>query len=85
VVLYETSNHSFIIKVWLEEPGTKTKKATWRGCIIHMPSGKEKYIKDLNETILFMIPQLKKIGAKIPLQWKIIAWLNLRFRRANLS
>ncbi len=36
--VWELNTQSFLIRLWIEEPATETRKATWRGHITHIPS-----------------------------------------------
>jgi hypothetical protein len=40
------TNHSFVIRVWLEEPPNEKTKPKWRGHITHFPSKLDKYFDD---------------------------------------
>lgn len=60
--LPEPSEHSFIIKVWLEETAAEAGKAIWRGHITHVLSSERKYIQSLNGITDFIIPYLEHIG-----------------------
>lgn len=57
--------HSFIIKIWLEEPDEETQSPTWRGHITHVPSGERHYIAALTEISAFITPHLKKMGVPL--------------------
>lgn len=64
--LAESSTHSFVIRIWLEETLQETPWPTWRGHITHVPSGRRRYLQDLNELIAFILPyieEMKKSGA----------------------
>ncbi len=60
----EPYTHSFIVKVWLEETVEEAGKATWRGHITHVPSGKRCYLKSMDEIVAFILPYLEELGAK---------------------
>lgn len=62
---YESTTHPFILKIWLEESAKEAGRATWRGHITHVPSGKQRYLKDLDDITGFIIPYLKKMGVKL--------------------
>ena len=47
MALLETTTHSFVVKVWLEEPITSFKDGRWRGHITHVPSNHRRYFDDL--------------------------------------
>jgi hypothetical protein len=60
----ESNTCSFIIKVWLEEITGETGHTVWRGHVTHVPSGKRRYIQDLNAISLFIEPYLEKMGTR---------------------
>ena len=49
--LLETTTHSFVIKIWLEETIEEAEEAVWRGRITHVPSGENRYVKELDEIV----------------------------------
>ena len=51
-------NHSFIIKLWLEDAGEAEGQVTWRGHITHVPSGTRQYLKNLADIIAFIAQYL---------------------------
>lgn len=76
--LYESNTHSFIIKIWLEETAEEASRATWRGNITHVPSGERRYVEDLDEIIVFIMPYLDRMGVKFGVQWWVRQWLKQR-------
>ncbi len=46
---FETNVHSFVIRLWQEDPAEKSNAAKWRGHITHVLSGKKRYIEQINE------------------------------------
>jgi hypothetical protein len=50
--------HSFIIKLWLDEPPDESDRRQWRGHITHVPSGKRRYLKTLDDILNFVRPCL---------------------------
>lgn len=64
--IYEVSVHPFIVKIWLEETTEEAGRATWRGRIIHVPSGEKRYLQDLNDIIDFITPYLREMGVEYP-------------------
>lgn len=62
--LFEDNTHSFIVKIWLEETTERADHGTWRGRITHLPSGEQRYIKDLDGILAFVAPYLTKMGVK---------------------
>lgn len=71
--LVETTTHSFIVKIWLEESVADTGRATWRGHITHVPSRERRYFDDLNDITLVIAPYLEAMSVK--------ARLSLRMRQ----
>ena len=63
--LYESNTHSFIVKVWLEEPAEGGHRAIWRGHITHVPSGQRRYIQALEEISAFIGAYLRDLGADL--------------------
>lgn len=61
----ESSTHSFIIKVWLEEISDEVDAGVWRGQITHVLSGKHRYVKSLQEMISFMENYFEEMGATL--------------------
>jgi len=47
--LAESTLHSFIIKLWLEDEDRKTGRRIWRGYVTHVPSGAHRYLKRLSD------------------------------------
>ncbi len=72
--LLETTTHSFVIKVWLEETIEEAEEAVWRGRITHVPSGENGYVKDLNEINLFISPFLESMGVKPTIRAHMSRW-----------
>jgi hypothetical protein len=54
--------HSFVIRVWLENPGVEAGGESWRGQITHIPGGERKYFSDLTEIPGFVRLYLKQTG-----------------------
>jgi hypothetical protein len=73
--LYESSTHSFIVKVWLEEKTDESDPLTWRGHITHVPSGKRCYLRNLNGVTDFMAIFLKDMGVELGKRWQVKQWL----------
>jgi hypothetical protein len=65
--LPETTTHSFIVKIWLEETAEETGQARWRGHITHVPSGERRHLKDLGDITAFIVPYLERMGVKLTL------------------
>ena len=73
--LLETTTHSFIIKIWLEETGDEAGEAVWRGRITHVPSGEKRYLKGLSEISTFILPYLESMGVKPKTRERFARWL----------
>jgi hypothetical protein len=56
----EFHTQSFVIKVWIHEldEGCRMK---WHGRITHVPSGENRYVRDLAEITSFIAPYLKNV------------------------
>jgi hypothetical protein len=54
----DTTTHSFIVTLWLEEPPSRTSAGLWRGRITHVPSGENRYFQELNGINRFIQPYL---------------------------
>ncbi|MEK6405763.1 MAG: hypothetical protein AABN34_02240 [Acidobacteriota bacterium] len=50
----ETTTHSFIVKIWLEETAEEAGQAKWRGHITHVPDGVRRYFESLDEISTFV-------------------------------
>jgi hypothetical protein len=56
--LLETTTHSFVIKIWQEEPAAESGRGKWRGRITHVGTGAHGYFEDLAEIPRFVAPYL---------------------------
>lgn len=74
----ESSTHSFIVKVWLEETADEAGGATWRGCITHVPGDERHYLRDLDGIPGIIAPYLERMGVKLGLYWRVRRWLSRR-------
>jgi len=66
---------SFIIRIWLEETVQEAGVAKWRGHITHVPSGKRRYIEELDEIVTFIVPYLGEMGVRLQKHWRVQHWL----------
>ena len=82
--LIEFNTHSFIVKIWLEEPAEDLHKGRWRGHITHVPSGERRYLQSLGEIVAFIVPYLVSMGVRLDVYWRLRSWLGkgLRIRAA---
>lgn len=69
----ETTTHSFVVKIWLEESGDESRSAAWRGHITHVPSGKRRYLEELGAIGAFIAPYLVRLGVRFGWEWQY--WL----------
>ena len=77
----ESLTDSFIVKVWLEGLAEEIGGATWRGHITHVPSGRRRYLRDLEGVTAFIAPYLERMGVRLGLRWRLRRWLRHRGRR----
>jgi len=52
--LAESTLHSFIVKLWLDDQDGKKGQRVWRGYITHVPSGAHRYLKRLSDIDAFI-------------------------------
>jgi hypothetical protein len=67
----ESTSHSFIVKVWVEEAAGSGSRGVWHGHITHVPSGKRHYLKNLEEIQDFIAPHLEEMGVRLDKSWRI--------------
>ncbi len=77
--LVEFNTHSFIVKIWIEEPAEDHQKGRWRGHVTHVPGGERRYLESLGEIVAFMVPYLLSMGVKLD------AYSRLRARLSSIS
>jgi hypothetical protein len=73
--LGESTVHSFIIKLWLEDEGGDTSRLKWHGYITHVPSGARRYFKKLNEITDFIKQYVDGNDARIHRPTRLRDWL----------
>jgi hypothetical protein len=61
----EDHTHSFILKIWLQEAAREAGRALWRGHITHVPSGKRRYVRSLDDISSFVAPYLQAMGVTL--------------------
>lgn len=85
--LPESSIHSFVIRIWLEEKPDEAGQAKWRGRIVHVTSERERYFEDFDEITLFVgacIDQsIASIQQEAPKRKGLWQWLLSRIGRSN--
>lgn len=62
---HEADISSFVIRIWIEEPGDESSGATWRGHITHVLSGNQHYFQELNAIATIMTPYLQAKGVHV--------------------
>jgi hypothetical protein len=76
----QSSTHSFIIRLRIEESGEEEGLITWRGYITHVPGGERRYLQSLDDISNFIATYLAATGAR-PMKKSFVAqWLR-RLRR----
>ena len=72
----ESTTHSFIIRIWLEEEANSSDRgAGWRGSITHVPDGKCGVLDHLLDIPSFISPYLEKMGVKPGAATRLWRWL----------
>ncbi len=64
-VSIESNTHSFVVRIWLEDPPDEYQEGHWRGHITHVHSGERRYLDDLNDILAYIAPYLKTWGVKL--------------------
>jgi hypothetical protein len=59
----ESSSHSFIVKIWLEEEATEADPPFWRGHVTHVASGTRCHVQDAGGLIEFLNRYLNQWAA----------------------
>jgi len=73
--LGESQLHSFIIKLWIEDPVDDAKRTAWRGQITHVPGGEHRYIKSFDEMADFVTAHSKCVGFENRPQGRLRKWI----------
>ena len=84
----KTDTHSFVIKIWLEEPKSRSAPAVWRGRVTHVASGKHFYIDQLNSIAFIISPFLREMEVDLGYGWyfkRFIYWLQSKRKGFNGS
>jgi hypothetical protein len=72
--LAESTVHSFIVKLWLEDGG-ETSRLKWHGYITHVPSGARRSFIKLSEVTDFIEQYIDDDGARVPDRSRLKGWL----------
>ncbi|MDX1665194.1 MAG: hypothetical protein R3272_15485 [Candidatus Promineifilaceae bacterium] len=70
--LLETTTHSFVIKIWLEETADEAGRGRWRGRITHVGSRKHCYFEELVDIPRFVSPFVEEMehGPSLRRLWR---------------
>jgi hypothetical protein len=74
--------HVFIVRIWLEPREIAGAAPEWRAVVEHVPDGKKRYIKDLDELEQFISVYLEEMGVRLGARWRARRWLS-RLRRSR--
>ena len=77
---FESSTHSFLLRLWVTDRSRVTDQVAWRGQIIHVSSDKRQTLNDLNDITIFLMPYLAEMGV----QREKCAWVKQWLRRLRL-
>lgn len=72
---FESQSHSFIIKIWCETTGKLRPGRIWRGHITHVPSNERRYLKNLHDITVFIIPYLQTMGVSLTIWMRMKQWM----------
>ena len=79
--LYESSTHSFIVKIWTEEATGRLDRAVWRGQVTHVGSGERRYLTDLDQVTSFISRFLREMNVEPRKRGRLRRWLGGGGRR----
>lgn len=71
----QPNTHSFVVKVWLNGQTPQSGRATWRGRITHVPSGRCRYFTETADVGDFITGYLEQLGVKPTLRSRAHRWL----------
>ncbi len=71
----ERITHSFVLKVWLETRGRAAQPAQWRGYITHVPTGERRYVQELSDIVMAIIPYLAAMDVHLSQCTRLWWWL----------
>ena len=60
----ESTSHSFIVRIWIEEPAAQGRRAAWRGQIIHVGDDDRRMVQRLEEIVAFLAVYLDQMGVR---------------------
>jgi hypothetical protein len=60
--LWEFNTQSFIVRIWVEESDPEAGETCLRGHITHVPTGKRRYVQQVDEIVEFIESYLREMG-----------------------
>ena len=54
------TEHSFIVRFWLERTRSNGVAPEWRGVVEHVQNGRRRYFRNPDDIIAFILPYLEK-------------------------
>ncbi len=70
-----SSVHSFIVKLWVERAADEATRATWRGNITHVPDGRRRPVRKLDDITDFIEPYLRGANVGVGRGRQLMRWL----------
>jgi hypothetical protein len=67
---------SFIVKIWRERTGVRPDQVAWRGHITHVPSGRQRYLRKLDDIVIFILADVARMGVPLSVYWRLRRWLH---------
>lgn len=69
---------SFVVRIWIEEYGSRDGGVTWRGHITEVASGERGYLKSLDDIAVFIAPYFNGTPVAKRRPSRLIQWLRER-------
>ncbi|MFN0148888.1 MAG: hypothetical protein ACKVT1_20480 [Dehalococcoidia bacterium] len=66
-------SHAFVVRLWIEETGRRGG-TTWRGHITHVASQEKRYLREIDDLVLFVMPYLQRVGVRFNRCWRARQW-----------
>ena len=73
--LAESTVHSFIVKLWLEDAVSEAGRLKWHGSITHVPSGTRRHFKQLSEITDFIEQYVDGNDNQVNRRSRLRGWL----------
>lgn len=81
--LAESTVHSFIVKLWLEDKRGKGKRMISHGYITHVPTGARRYLKSLNDVTDFIREHVDDQDLRVDFKARARNWLRIILKSTN--